>query len=52
LVPPVLLALALGRLALAAEEVELAPPFYRIPQRLESKRRGLLPTIERFSFPS
>jgi hypothetical protein len=43
---------ALMEQALAAAEVELAPPSYRTLQTLESKRRGLFPTIKRFSFPS
>jgi len=51
-VPPVLPALALLVQALEAGEVELAPPFYRTLQMLASKRRGLFPTIKRFSFPS
>jgi hypothetical protein len=52
-VPAVLPALALLEQALAAaEEVELAPPFYRTLQKLASKRRGLFPTIKRFFFPS
>jgi hypothetical protein len=51
-VPPVLLALALLVLALAAAEVELVPPSCRTLQMLASKRRGLFPTIKRFSFPS
>jgi hypothetical protein len=49
---PVLPALVLMEQALAEEEVELVPPSYRILQTLNSKRRALLPTIKRFSFPS
>jgi hypothetical protein len=49
---PVLPALVLLEQALAAAEVALAPPSYRILQRLALKRRGLFPTIKRFSFPS
>jgi len=48
----VLPALALLEQALAAVVGELAPPSYRTLQRLASKRRGLFPTIKRFSFPS
>jgi hypothetical protein len=48
-VPPVLPELLVQALA-AAVEVELVPPFCRTLQRLASKRRGLFPTIKRFSF--
>jgi hypothetical protein len=52
-VPLVLPALALLVQALAvAAEVELVPPSCRTLQMLASKRRGLFPTIKRFSFPS
>jgi hypothetical protein len=47
-----LLELALLEQAAAAGEAELAPPSYRTLQKLASKRRGLLPRIKRFSFPS
>jgi hypothetical protein len=51
--PVPLLAQALLEQALAAvEEAELVPPSYRTLQTLELKRRGLLQTIKRFSFPS
>jgi hypothetical protein len=48
-----LLELALLEQAVAAAgEAELVPPSDRTLQRLASKRRGLFPTIKRFSFPS
>jgi hypothetical protein len=47
-----LLEQALLEQALAAVGEVLAPPFYHTLQRLASKRRGLCPTIKRFSFPS